>query len=610
MERTTLVGVHPAFVDQGYADWELPDFDKGFLDSFIGLYGKANLLGERWMGTLHCELAKVTHAQLTPLESIDESLLLLGVPAGDRAACITKSLLALGGWAGMIWQLESAADWVDRPVRKGSLVEFLAIRLVLDRVAADFVARHSLGFEGPLNHVTEAAWEKTKHTKDERFQQTFQLFQIAQSMGWTPHVLQQMSRDDWRVLIDEVTNFDEIERRRIFHEAYEGRYRSATLDAIAIHSARRREQAQRPMRPSFQIVCCIDDREESFRRHLEEIDPSCETFGAAGFFAVAMNYQGAADANYKPLCPIIINPLHYVKEDVGYTFGGEHRRRAETRRALGKFTHQVHARSRTFAGGIVTALFGSLAAFPLVARVLFPHLTAQIRRRFGQFVQPPPVTQLQLERYQPEPGPEGGHVGYTVDEMVDLVERLLRDLGLTTNLSRLVVITGHGSSSINNPHESAYNCGACAGKRGGPNARAFAQMANDWRVRPRLMERGIQIPIDTAFVGAYHNTCDDSMVWYDLDRLPPSHRIGFETSQMRMWTKHNCGTRMNALRRFESAALSLTPIEAKRHVEQRVRRSFAGSPRIQPRHQRALFRGPTRVVSRTVSRSPRVSHLV
>ncbi len=563
-----LIRFCAAFLDQGYADWELPEFDAGFFRSFVGLYGTANIFGERWMRSVHRELRKLTHAQTTPLESVDESLELLGVPLNDRAEFVTKSLLALAGWAGMIWQLESAADWVDRPAPKGSLLEFLAIRLVLDRVAAEFVARQFLGCEGPLNHVTEAAWKKSPRTKDDRFQQTFQVFQIAQSMGWTPQVLQQMSETDWSNLADEIASFDELQRRRIFHEAYERKYRIATLNAVAIHFGRRRDEPPAQDRRSFQIVCCIDDREESFRRHLEEIDPNCETFGAAGFFAVAMNYQGAADANYKPLCPVIIDPQHYVKEDVGYTFGGEHRRRAETRRALGRFTHQVHARSRTLAGGIVTALFGSLAAFPLVARVLFPHLTAQIRRRFGQFVQPPPVTQLQLERYQSDPGPEGGHVGYSVEEMVDLVERLLRDIGLTDNFARLIVITGHGSSSVNNPHESAYNCGACAGKRGGPNARAFAHMANDWRVRARLIERGIRVPIDSAFVGAYHNTCDDSVVWYDLDRLPPSHRIGFEKTKQHVDQAQLRNAHERA-RRFRSASLNVTPAEAKRHVEQR-----------------------------------------
>ncbi len=52
----------------------------------------------------------------------------------------------------------------------------------------------------------------------------------------------------------------------------------------------------------------------------------------------------------------------------------------------------------------------------MVARVLFPWLTARIRSLFGRFVQPPPVTQLHLERREGDPGPDSGHLGFTLEE--------------------------------------------------------------------------------------------------------------------------------------------------------------------------------------------------
>lgn len=324
-------------------------------------------------------------------------------------------------------------------------------------------------------------------------------------------------------------------------------------------------------RPIFQIVTCIDDREESFRRHLEEVQPKCETFGAAGFFAVPIYYRGVSDGFYKPLCPGVMTPEHYVQEDVGYTFEGEHRDRAKLRRRLGLASRVFDTLSRTFFGGAIAGIVGSLATAPLVARVLFPHLTSRIRRRFGALIQPPPVTQLQLERFAENSGPDDSHIGFSVDEMAGVVARLLQDMGVTQPeaFSRLFIVCGHGSSSLNNPHESAYCCGACAGKRGGPNARAFAQMANDWRVRGKVAEGGISIPDDTFFVGAYHNTCDDSVVFYDLDRLPTSHRADFELARdaIEEARERNAHERC---RQFISAPLTISAKDALRHVEGRA----------------------------------------
>jgi uncharacterized protein YbcC (UPF0753/DUF2309 family) len=375
-------------------------------------------------------------------------------------------------------------------------------------------------------------------------------------------------------LVDEIEDFSALQRRRIYHLALERRYRIQALDAVANHSrkvaaAGSPESTSPSARPALQLLCCIDEREESLRRHLEEVTADCETFGGVGFFAVAMYYRGAADAHYAPLCPVIIKPRHYVVETVVEAHEDTARRRRQRRRTIGTVTHQVHVGSRTFAGGWLAAVLGSLASIPLVTRILFPRATAQLRRMFGGFVRSPAETRLQLERTEPEPGPESGHVGFSVEEMAAVVERLLRDIGLTTCFSRLVVVCGHGSSSLNNPHEAAHDCGACAGGRGGPNARAFALMANDPRVRELVAGSGLLIPQDTVFVGAYHNTCDDSMTYYDMDRLPPTHRDDFQHAsdmldQARRRSAHE------RCRRFETAELDLSVDEALRHVEGRA----------------------------------------
>jgi uncharacterized protein YbcC (UPF0753/DUF2309 family) len=217
---------------------------------------------------------------------------------------------------------------------------------------------------------------------------------------------------------------------------------------------------------------------------------------------------------------------------------------------------------------LLSAALGVLASVPLVARILFPRLTAKVRRLLGRFVQTPPLTQLQLERSTPTPGPVNGSIGLTVEEMANSAERLLRDTGMTRRFARLVLVLGHGSNSLNNPHNSAYNCGACSGAAGGPNARAISEVLNDPRVRERLAARGLHVPDETLFVGGLHNTCDDSVVFYDRERIPETHRAEFEDAERDIHAacQRNAHERS---RRFMSAPLTMSFAAAKQHVEER-----------------------------------------
>jgi uncharacterized protein YbcC (UPF0753/DUF2309 family) len=371
--------------------------------------------------------------------------------------------------------------------------------------------------------------------------------------------------------LHEIEAFDSFQRCRVFQlcleEAYRHRLLNGLIDRTLAH------EAQGPARsaaspPSFQFIACIDDREESLRRHLEEQDPACETYGYAGFFAVPMYFKGLADAHYTPLCPIVVRPQNYVQEVTRSHDLDRLRQKRWWRQWLAGQVHWVHNHSRGVLGGIGFALLGMVSTIPLVMRVLFPRLTSHLRRHAGSLLAYPAETELTLER---SPTPTAGDVelGFSPDQQVDCVERLLRDIGLTGDFARLVVVCGHGSASLNNPHESAYNCGACGGGRGGPNARAFCQLANRPWVRSQLRTRGIEIPPTTHFLGMFHNTCDDQLQYFELELVPETHRTDLERFQATSAAARAANAHERC-RRFVSAPRTLAPQAALRHVHERA----------------------------------------
>jgi uncharacterized protein YbcC (UPF0753/DUF2309 family) len=563
-----LIRYCAAFTDQGFASWQMPHRDDGFWRAFVAVYGKSGGAPDHRLQGLAAEVDRAERSGMTPIELVHESLELLGVAEHEWDDYVAASILALRGWAGLLWQMEVRPDRVPRGVPAGTIIEFLAVRLLLERVSLSNAAREKLGFVGPLDELRSVALEHIAGRPTTSIEErAFLIFQTAEFLGWSPESLFHLSKQEWGTLVDEIESFSEIERRRILHQAFERRYRVQALDAISIHTNR---IATRVSKPQFQAVFCIDAREESFRRHLEEVCPDVETFAAPGFFCVPIYFRGVADAHFATLCPIVVRPQHWVVEEVVYSLEEENRRRAATRKALGTASHRMHIGSRGAApGALLTAGVGVLASIPLVARVLFPRLTAAVRRRAAKFVQAPQVTRLRMERTAEKPSKEDEGFGFTLEEMTNFAERVLRDIGLTTNLARIVFFCGHGSQCLNNPHKSAYDCGACSGAAGGPNARALAAMCNDPRVRTNLAERGVQIPKDTYFIGGQHNTATDEIAMFDLDLLPHSHLKDLESARqiLAQACERNAHERC---RRFQSAPLNLSTAAAHRHVQARA----------------------------------------
>jgi uncharacterized protein YbcC (UPF0753/DUF2309 family) len=563
-----LIPFCAAFLDQGLATWQLPGKGDGFFRAFCSLYRRPLGPPDSWIRGLRRVLARYENEKISPLASIAESLADLGVLAAERPAFFSHSLLALRGWAGMIRQVEQRGDRVVSPIPAGSLVEFLAVRLLLDRFALAHVAREALGYHGPLSAlrgVARACLDRAWPPSVE--QRAFLVFQLAQVLGWSPDVLHRMDKEQWNLLLREIEGFSGIERRTVFHLAYERRFYRQALDALAAHTRRAKDDDPPP---AFEAVFCIDEREESVRRHLEEIAPQARTYGTAGFFSVPMYYRGADDAHYVPLCPPAMRPRHWVTERRLSAPGATLDTRRHRRRAFGAASHQFQIGSRSFAlGALLTTGVGVLASVPLIARTLSPRLTDRLMGRVRQIVQRPEPTRLQLERAADAKGPEEARVGFTIEEMTDIAEQLLREIGLTDRFCRIVLFIGHGSRSMNNPHESAHDCGACGGARGGPNARALAQFLNSPNVRGRLAERGLQIPAETVFIGGMHNTSTDDLALYDLDLVPGSHAAELELIQELLEQACDRDAHERS-RRFESAPLTQSFTDAREHVQARA----------------------------------------
>jgi len=152
----------------------------------------------------------------------------------------------------------------------------------------------------------------------------------------------------------------------------------------------------------------------------------------------------------------------------------------------------------------------------------------------------------------------------------DLLARTFKSIGLRSSFAPLVILLGHGASSVNNPFFSAYNCGACSGKDSSPNARFFAQLANDRDVRARLATlHGIEIPASTWFVAGKHDTTADRIELFELTAVPATHTDAvLDAQQMADRAVHT--NALERCRRFLLAANVETPQQALRHVRTRA----------------------------------------
>ncbi len=552
--KPLMIRLSGAYLDQGVAEVSMPERHRGFLEAFRTLYAAETRLEGAWLKGLSSTLQAHRQQGLEAEAVIARCLEICGIAEADWQQYIMHTLLALKGWAGMFAQYEEHPERLPVHELPAKLVDYLAVQLLLETRAI----RHVLDGRALSEVLNDAAPASKAAGPD--LQITYDAFVCAQALGIDAETLQAENRAT--ALLGAVQEFDGLTRRRLLHAAYERHYRDHILDSLLV---RRGAPAPREVAKRYAAVFCMDEREESLRRHLEEQCPEFSTYGFAGFFGVPMAYRGLDDIRARPLCPIVVTPRHLVEEvalDPALTPAYR-----QARRRVGRLADMARrSRAAVVSGGAWALMIGTLKLVPMVGVSLFPRLFHRLTHHLAHAGTYRPDTRLRIEHLPGSPETDGLQQGFTVEEMTRIVAGVLSTMGMLRDFPALVLFVGHGSSSLNNPHEAAHDCGATGGGRGGPNARAFAAMANHPGVRKALSDQGLHIPQSTWFIGSYHNTCDDAMEYFDLDVVPPALLDAVRALQAGM-DKACTFDAHERCRRFETAHPRMKPDSALHHAE-------------------------------------------
>lgn len=548
-----LIPFLASYLDEGIARWSMPGRERGLLSCFIASESVLPSILAPWRRRA-LERLRAASAHTVIVSVLDE----LAVPAEHWDSYLARVAIELPGWHGMVARLESHPSDRGPNAPPASLLELLAIRLALT-IESEQESAHAMA-------------SCTVLSRDEREKDgAFRLFQLCQLGGVTATELLTAKEPDAlaQELIGALDAFDEHAVLETFHDAYEHHHESEQL--AAIFDNLRHPAYPEPTHARFQVVFCIDDREEAIRRHFEELDPRHVTFGVAGFYGIPMKFRAIDDHRAHAQCPAVVRPTHTIEEHPHPEHASWSKSRRRWRERLIANWHSLaHASRSLLRGAALTPVLGLALALPLALRTLFPRATAALAHALTRRVLPPPRSRLAVTREAEQVNngdPENR--GFSPEECASMVRTTFENIGLVSGFAPLVVVLGHGASSTNNPHYSAYECGACGGRSGGPNARAFAAMANDRRVREILRKDGLDIPESTHVVGGVHDTTRDSISLFDLECVPSSLASDLEAlegalSEARGRSAHE------RCRRFEHAPSKLDTRQALAHVEERA----------------------------------------
>ena len=620
--QPTLLRQLANYLDQGLAAWHSSQRDAGFYRAWRHFAAEDYAWVFEELPDWHSHLESLPD---DPMAAIIMALRRLGLRQSKWVGYLQQLALELPGWSGMVLWRQQHPGYAGVQPEKVEMIDYLAVRLVLEHLYAQRLCAELWQVEASLDtmrwyfrhhgaellvrfslyndhlpeylaslaqhqttqpggeHAADASWgrlaqmiqtwrgcpDADRSRGHSVYRSGWRLFNLAQHLGLSGAELRKLDPVQLNRMLNCIDRLTPAKTGYLWLQAYEWHYRDLLLGALAANHGR---QTDRNKVVSAQLVFCMDDREEGTRRHLEEVVPCIETFGAAAHFGVP-NYWRSLDAKTAtPLTPTSITPVHEVKERPAAgqaQRNARHTRRIGWRLRLENLLHQ-ELRRNLLSSALLILLTAPAVLLVLVAQLFAPFSFGRrwhwLRCKYDLEV----TTEIDFcaETCAQTPTPGQPRRGFTDDEQLTSVETLLRNIGLTAGFAPLIVIMGHGSKSQNNPHLAAYDCGACSGRHSGPNARILAAMANRPQVRQGLAQHGIEIPHGTWFIGAEHNTCSEAIEWYDLHLVPEGCRSALERLQKsldeacRRHAQERC-------RRFASAPPAPTPEAAQAHVSGR-----------------------------------------
>ena len=427
------------------------------------------------------------------------------------------------GWSGFVSAVEdNPQTLLDR--KKITLKELIEFELLMELDALN--DRFGNKWQPLTRHISEPPLELLAAVPKTEFAEVIELWQDAFEWSYYDSVLKGILLASTKLSDQHISNNGELQPELAGDSS-----KTSSFQGIKRSGG-------------FQAIFCIDEREDSIRRHIEAVDKDCETFGAPGFFGVEFYFQQEGSKFYDKLCPAPVTPKYLIKE-----FDTKEPRKGEP--LYTKLTHGF------FTGFVLSITYGFWALGKKMQMMFSPKMSPAISNAYGHMDRQSGLT---IENKSLDDVENGLQIGYTIDEMVTRAENFLRGIGLVRDFAPIVYIVAHGSSSANNPHHGAHDCGACSGRPGATNARVQAFILNHKKIREILASKGIVIPGTTQFVGSMHDTAADVIGYYDEQHLNK------ENTEHHLLNKQNFETALNLNAKERSRRFA--SINTKQRLEQ------------------------------------------